>query len=87
MPLYDYVCTNCGSRVEVMHSVHGHGPAKCGACGGSMRKAVSAPAVHFKGTGWARKERSGTPKSPSPARESENSDKGAGSAAPKPDPS
>ncbi len=59
MPLYDYVCTKCGHTMEVMHSVHGHGPSACPKCGGEMKKAFAPPAVHFKGTGWARKERSG----------------------------
>ena len=59
MPLYDYVCVNCGHEVEVMHSVHGHGPSTCSVCGGPVKKAIVAPAVHFKGSGWARKERFG----------------------------
>jgi putative FmdB family regulatory protein len=54
MPLYDYVCTACGTRVEVSHGVHAAGPAACAVCGGSLRKAVSAPAVVFKGSGWAK---------------------------------
>ena len=58
MPNYDYVCRNCGLRIEVTHSVQGHGPTTCSNCGGPMRKAVAAAAVHFKGGGWARKERS-----------------------------
>jgi len=62
MPLYDYVCANCGYEVEVMHSVHGHGPSTCPSCGGPLKKAIVAPAVHFKGSGWARKERSGSAK-------------------------
>ena len=57
VPFYDYVCANCGHEMEVMHSVHGHGPAACPKCDGTMKKAISAPAVHFKGSGWARKER------------------------------
>jgi putative FmdB family regulatory protein len=57
MPIYDYVCTRCGLRIEVMHSVAGHGPSTCTSCGGPMKKAVSAPAVHFVGKGWARKDR------------------------------
>ena len=57
MPTYDYVCTNCGHEVEVSHSVHGHGPSVCPICGGQMRKAIVAAAVHFKGSGWARKDR------------------------------
>ncbi len=57
MPTYDYVCSSCGHAMEVVHGVHGHGPAACPVCGGPMRKAFTAPAVHFKGTGWAKKER------------------------------
>ena len=88
MPLYDYVCARCGHEVEVMHPVHGRGPATCGDCGGPMKKAIAAPAVHFKGSGWARKERSGSDKpsraeagaNPAPAAESSG---GAAAAQPK----
>jgi putative FmdB family regulatory protein len=58
MPLYDYDCAECGRRVEVIHGVHSPGPTHCPNCGGGpLRKAISAPAVHFKGSGWAKKER------------------------------
>lgn len=58
MPLYDYDCAECGRRVEVIHGVHAPGPTHCPNCGGGpLRKAISAPAVHFKGSGWAKKER------------------------------
>ena len=58
MPLYDYDCANCGRRIEVVHGVHAPGPASCANCGdGPLRKAISAPAVHFKGSGWAKQER------------------------------
>ncbi len=57
MPTYDYVCTKCGHEMEVFHPVHGHGPSACPRCGGEMRKAFAPPAVVFKGTGWARKDR------------------------------
>ena len=56
MPLYDYRCTSCGHEVEVTHSVHGTGPETCERCGGPMRKALSTPAIHFKGSGWAKKD-------------------------------
>ena len=56
MPIYDYVCTSCGQRAEVIHSVHASGPEACSACGGPMRKALSAPAIVFKGSGWAKKD-------------------------------
>ena len=58
MPLYDYDCAACGRRFEVIHGVHADGPTTCPLCGsGPVRKAIAAPAVHFKGSGWAKKER------------------------------
>lgn len=58
MPLYDYDCAACGRRIEVVHGVHAPGPTHCPNCGsGPLRKAITAAAVHFKGTGWAKKER------------------------------
>ncbi len=62
MPIHDYVCLNCGHSMEVMHSVHSHGPDACPQCGGKMKKTLAAPSVHYKGTGWARKERAGASK-------------------------
>ena len=58
MPLYDYVCAACGRRFEVIHGVHDDPPTSCPLCGsGPVRKAISAPSIHFKGSGWAKKER------------------------------
>ena len=58
MPLYDYDCAACGRRFEVVHGVHAEGPTVCPICGsGPIRKAIAAPAIHFKGSGWAKKER------------------------------
>jgi putative FmdB family regulatory protein len=61
VPFYDYICSICGYEMEVVHALHGHGPAACPRCHGKMRKSISAPAVHFKGTGWARQERRAGP--------------------------
>ncbi len=64
MPLYDYDCAACGRRFEAIHGVHDDPPAACPLCGsGPVRKAISAPAFHFKGSGWAKKERRSTPSS------------------------
>ena len=58
MPLYDYDCAACDRRVEVVHGVHAPGPTHCPTCGrGPLRKAITAAAVHYKGSGWAKKER------------------------------
>jgi len=56
VPFYDYVCQACGRRIEVMHSVHATGPERCDACGGRMQRAISRPTIHFKGSGWAKKD-------------------------------
>jgi predicted nucleic acid-binding Zn ribbon protein len=45
-----------GRSVEVVHSIHGAGPETCEACGGAMRKALTTPAIVFKGSGWAKKD-------------------------------
>jgi putative FmdB family regulatory protein len=56
MPIYDYRCTQCGHEIEVVHGIYDSGPSICTACGGTMRKALSTPAIHFKGSGWAKKD-------------------------------
>jgi putative FmdB family regulatory protein len=62
VPAYDYLCDNCGHRFEVVHGVHAEGPTVCPSCGARrLRKAIVAPAVHFKGSGWAKKERRSIP--------------------------
>jgi putative FmdB family regulatory protein len=58
MPAYDYQCAACGRRFEVIHGVHADGPTSCPLCGnGPVRKAITAAAVHYRGSGWAKKER------------------------------
>jgi putative FmdB family regulatory protein len=60
MPTYDYVCRACGHRIEVYHGLHATGPTQCPNCHShSLRKAIAAPAVVFKGSGWAKKDRGG----------------------------
>jgi putative FmdB family regulatory protein len=60
MPIYDYLCSNCGQKTEVIHGIDAPGPRYCPACGaeGTLRKTFATPAVHFKGSGWAKKDRS-----------------------------
>ncbi len=60
MPIYDYVCRSCAQLTEVIHGIDAPGPRFCPACGAesTLRKAFVAPTVHFKGSGWAKKDRS-----------------------------
>ena len=62
MPIYDYHCSNCGQTTEVIHGIDVPAPRFCPVCGaeGTLRKAFAAPAVVFKGSGWAKKERRAT---------------------------
>jgi putative FmdB family regulatory protein len=68
MPLYEYECTACGHRFELIQRFADPPVETCVSCGqGPVHKLLSAPAVHFKGTGWyvtdyANKKSDGSPK-------------------------
>ena len=82
MPLYDYVCAACDRRFEVIHGVHGDPPTSCPLCGeGPVRKAISAPAVHYRGSGWAKKERRAAVKSGATKGDRDEASTGVGSSA------
>lgn len=84
MPIYDYVCASCRHRTEVIHGINDAGPKFCPNCGaeGTLRKALTTPAVHFKGSGWAKKDRStaSASRAKSGAAEGGSSDGAAGDA-------
>jgi putative FmdB family regulatory protein len=65
MPIYEYLCRACGHRTEILHGINDPGPQFCPACGaeGKLRKAISAPSIVFKGSGWAKKDRRPAPAS------------------------
>jgi putative FmdB family regulatory protein len=87
MPIYDYACNECGRVVEVVHGVNGLGPQACETCGGSMKKLLSSPAVHFKGSGWAKKDRGASSATKAAARSSTSGEgSGEGEAASKAEP-
>ena len=52
MPLYEYSCSACGERLEVLQRVSAPPLAVCPRCGGHLEKLMSAPALQFKGSGW-----------------------------------
>lgn len=64
MPLYEYRCEKCGTRVEKIQKFSDPPLATCEKCGGKLTRLLSAPAIQFKGSGWyvtdyARKSKSG----------------------------
>jgi putative FmdB family regulatory protein len=57
MPVYDYVCSGCGHRFEVLHGLNEAGPHQCPLCEGRVTRAFVPPTIHFKGSGWAKNDR------------------------------
>ncbi len=82
MPIYEYVCEKCGKKTEVIQRV-GETPLRvCPHCSGRLKKAISAPAIQFKGSGWyvtdyarAKQESGGRKSSESSSESGEKSDK------------
>jgi putative FmdB family regulatory protein len=70
VPVYEYRCATCGHRTDILHGINQLGPNFCPACGaeGTMRKTISAPSVHFKGSGWAKKDRASATKTKAAAK-------------------
>ncbi|HEV7919824.1 MAG TPA: FmdB family zinc ribbon protein [Thermoanaerobaculia bacterium] len=52
MPLYEYQCTQCKERSEVLQNLSDPPHTHCSKCGGEMKKLLSAPAIQFKGSGF-----------------------------------
>jgi len=52
MPIYEYQCTKCNDRTEVIQKFTDPPYAVCDKCGGEVRKLMSAPAIQFKGSGF-----------------------------------
>jgi putative FmdB family regulatory protein len=84
MPIYEYACTACDHRTDILHGINDPGPNFCPSCGreGTMRKLFAPPTIHYKGSGWAKKDRGGAGASTRAAGSSKPSaDKAAGEGA------
>ena len=51
MPIYEYRCEN-GHEFEAFQSMSEDPISKCMECGAPSERVLSAPAVHFKGSGF-----------------------------------
>ena len=62
MPIYEYICTACDHRADILHGINDPAPQFCLSCGkgGTMRKLFAPPTIHYKGSGWAKKDRGGS---------------------------
>lgn len=52
MPLYEYVCEDCKRKTEVLQRLREKPLKICPHCGGKLKKAFSAPAIQFRGSGF-----------------------------------
>jgi len=61
VPTYQYACTECGDRLEVVQRFSDDPLTVCTACGGKLRKVFSPVGIVFKGSGFYRTDsRSGS---------------------------
>jgi putative FmdB family regulatory protein len=75
MPLYEYECTDCGHRTELLQRYGDPPLEKCPKCGSAVHKLFSAPAVQFKGTGWYVTDYGGKGKKPAETTSAESGGK------------
>jgi len=52
MPLYEYECRSCQKRLEAIQRFSDPPYVICPHCGGELKKLISSPAIHFKGSGF-----------------------------------
>ena len=53
MPIYDFQCSSCGHKQELMRKISAPSMDVCPQCGKeTFSKQVSAPSFQLNGTGW-----------------------------------
>ena len=74
MPLYEYKCKKCGHRFERIQTYSAEDAKECPVCQGEVERLISAPAAHFKGSGFY-----STDYAAKPAASAKSQDGGSGS--------
>ncbi len=52
MPIYEYVCQQCGQHTETIQKVSDPPLAECDSCNGKLEKVMSRTSFQLKGGGW-----------------------------------
>jgi putative FmdB family regulatory protein len=83
VPIYEYKCEN-GHVFDVMQKFSDEALTECRECGAPAVRVLSAPAIHFKGSGfhntdYGKKKGGGSGGSSSEGSESKSSDSGSSS--------
>jgi putative FmdB family regulatory protein len=80
VPTYQYACTECGDRSEVVQRFSDDPLTVCSACGGKLRKIFSPVGIVFKGSGFYRTDsRNGASSVPAAKESSANGSNGSSS--------
>ena len=74
MPIYEYQCTQCSERHEVIQRFSDAPLSHCPSCGGDMKKLPSSPAIQFKGSGFYKTDYASTSASTSSTKSDTKSD-------------
>ena len=69
MPTYQYACTDCGDKSEVVQRFTDDPLTVCTVCGGKLRKVFSPVGIVFKGSGFYRTDSRNGSSSVAPAKE------------------
>ncbi|MBI3526891.1 MAG: zinc ribbon domain-containing protein [Betaproteobacteria bacterium] len=73
MPIYEYKCTSCGHKKELLQKLSDAPLRECPACGKStLSKLISAAGFQLKGSGWYATDFKGGSKSAKPDKEKED---------------
>ena len=81
MPIFEYICDNCGHEFETLQKVSEAPLKKCEACGAKkLRKKISAAGFRLSGSGWYETDfKSGKKKNVSSSDEKSGADSSSGS--------
>ena len=52
MPIYEYICSDCGVHLEKIQKASDDPLTECEKCGGKLEKQWSLSGFQFKGEGW-----------------------------------
>jgi putative FmdB family regulatory protein len=72
VPTYQYACTDCADRIEVVQKFTDDPLTVCSACGGKLRKIFSPVGIVFKGSGFYRTDSRSSQKGSEPAAAAAN---------------
>jgi putative FmdB family regulatory protein len=72
VPTYQYACTDCAERLEVVQKFSDDPLSVCPSCGGKLRKVFSPVGIVFKGSGFYRTDSRSGQKNGEPAKAAAN---------------